>query len=139
MSKVKITANKEGKVVVLKSEPSKNGKTYGYFRVEQPRFSAEGGFAKISRISALVTMSKEELDLLNPSAGQELEGKIIVLESFEKKPGFSEKKAGAEGNVLKSGGQTIYRGTAFTTKMDAKDVLIQHDTVAVAVTSESLN
>lgn len=139
MSKVKITANKEGKVVILKSEPSKNGKTYGYFRVEQPRFSAEGGFAKISRVSALVTMSKEELELLNPSAGQELDGKIIIIESLEKKPGFQEKKAGTDGNVLKCGGQTIYRGTAFTTKMDAKDVLIQHDTVAVAVAADSLN
>lgn len=133
MSKVKVTA-KNGQVVV----PSENKPEYGYIRVESvmPMFDETTGFMRNEVRSALVKGTVKDLQSLNWTEGQELEGKIAILETTEPRyDGQEPKRAGsdkdAEGNptaeiLVDSQGRKIYRDGVYTLNTDKADVLIDH-------------
>jgi hypothetical protein len=150
---VKVTANKEGKVFTVNTNADgsvrlgKDGKQYGFIRVESTTVDFSGALARVKTQSALKTMSLDDFnkakDFLTP--GRELPGKIVVRESLEQRPGYQAKMAGSGENAQACtlGGAQIYRATEFTSDLNATDELIKHDNVIVgsmiASASESLN
>lgn len=126
MSKVTVVVNKTtGKVVSPSANPE-----YGYVRVEQKTYSYDmNGFEREKVVSALI---KNKMEILEGRfyAGQELDGKIITLESFEPtNPNNLEqdlKVAGETGIVCKADGRNIYSKRIFTTDMSMSDARIAH-------------
>lgn len=134
MSKVKVTANEQGQIVV----PSQNNPEYGYIRVESVTTEMKNGWANASKRTALIKGSIEALEAFVAErglvVGSELEGKIVVKETLVQPYSTTQpKRAGAEGAILKKDGQPIYRTQEYTTDMSEVDVTIQHDKVEVPV------
>ena len=111
---------------------SKNNSEYGYVRVIQNKtmFNANGWVAK-KQLSTLVKGKVEDLEDLGFTSDTELQGNIVVMESFEP---FSEKfadndlkKAGDTGIVCCKDGQPIYRTTMYDQTGELLDTLIPHD------------
>lgn len=160
MSKVTITADKSGKVFTqnLNADGSpkldKNGKPFGYIRVENPAvaslgFAYNGDNVKRGQ-SALISMTVEayEKNKAFYAAGSQHEGRVRVIETTETGlPGFKAKMAGSGENAQPCllGGAQIYRKTEFDATGKLEDVLVAHDnviegsSVKVASKSESIN
>lgn len=124
-SKVKVTADAAGNVVV----PSSNNSEWGHIRVEQTRIVfEESGFARKKSVSALIPGLTEDLKSFGWKAGQEIEGKIIAKESLmpfnPKDPERDYKVAGKTGIVCCIDGQPIYRKTFYTPTESSQDVFI---------------
>ena len=124
-SKVKVTADAAGNVVV----PSANNSEYGHIRVEQTRVVFDDkGFARRKSISALIPGLIDDLKSLRWKAGQEIEGSIIAKESLTpfntKEPERDYKVAGETGIVCCIDGQPIYRKTFYVRENNASDVFI---------------
>lgn len=127
MSKVVITADANGNVIGV----SQNNPEYGYVRVEQTgSFINEQGWLRISRRSALIKGLVKDLVETNFHAGQELAGKIIVVESLtpfnSENPDRDLKIAGDTGVVCRIDDQPIYRQTFYTQNESAVDKYIPH-------------
>lgn len=129
---VKVTANPaNGQVFTRNESLGKDGKVYGYIRVESSKRIENGGFLVTKTVSALVPMSEENFIKDPLQDGQELGGKIIIIESLEQKPGYQPKLAGANGTPCTLDGRQIYRATKWTMDANAEDVLIKHNNVIV--------
>ena len=127
-SKVLVTANKEGHVIVK----SKNNPEYGHIRVEQQRMVIDDstGFAKLKPISALVPGTIKDLKGFGWKDGDEVNGKIRIVEQFDpfnkKDEDRDLKVAGKTGIVCSQDGQPIYRKHFFTFNIDLADKLEEH-------------
>lgn len=129
---VKVTANpSNGQVFTRNEKPGKDGTIYGYVRVESSKLIENGGFLVTKTVSALVPMSEENFNKSPLQDGQEIGGKIIIIESLEQKPGYQPKLAGANGVPCTLDGRQIYRATKWTMDANAEDVLIKHNNVIV--------
>lgn len=113
----------------------KNGKPFGYIRVENPSeidlsFAYNNAGVKRGQ-SALVAMSVEAWDKNGKfyKEGMEIKGNVVVTESLEKGLGFQAKMAGTGDNAIPCtiNGQQIYRKTEFDATGKLEDVLIAHD------------
>lgn len=127
MGKVVVTADKNGNVIGV----SENNPEYGYVRVEQTgSFINDQGWLRISRRSALIKGLVKDLMEAGFSEGQELEGKIVVVESLtpfnRENPDRDLKIAGDTGVICRIDDQPIYRQTFYTPSENAKDELIMH-------------
>lgn len=127
MSKVKVTADEAGNVIIR----SENNPTWGYIRVEQKRnIVDQNGFASSTTLSALVPGEVETLNGFGWTAGASVEGKVIVKESTTpfnaKDPERDYKIAGDSGVVCMFGEDPIYRKNIFTFNADACDHTIEH-------------
>lgn len=127
MNKVIVTANAAGKVVIP-------GKTegWGYVRVTQIRTVVDdNGFCKPKEFSALIKGTIKDLEKAGYHAGQELEGKIVFVESMKPfnpaNPSRDYKKAGETGIVCSVNGNPIYRQNFYRTDANALDTSIEHD------------
>ena len=131
---VTITANpSNGQVFTSTGVSEKDGKEYGYIRVEQKWLDMSGAVATVRSLSALKAISKEAFDMSGLAHGSEIEGKILIKESTTKNPfraNQEAKRAGKDGGVLLYNGLPIYRETEFTTDLSAQNVLIAHTAVA---------
>ena len=126
MSKVIVTANLDGRVIVP------TGESFGYVRVEQTTDTfTDRGFAVKKTVSALVFGKLDVLKSLGWYDGQELEGKIVIKESFipfnKKDPSKDLKVAGASNIPCTKGGRNIYRRAIYTPDASATDEFIKHD------------
>lgn len=126
-SKVKVTADQAGNVIV---KSSKNPE-YGHIRVEQIRMQIDDtGFARKKRLSALIPGTVEDLKCFGWVAGDEVEGHIIVKDSlkpFNKKdPERDYKVAGKSGVICCAQGQPIYRKNFYTLNGNATDATLEH-------------
>lgn len=127
-SKVKVTANEAGQVVIA----SKENPTYGHIRVEQKRtVISDKGWVKVKHISALLHGTVEELESLGYENGQQLPGKIVIKESLvpfnSANPEGDYKIAGKTGIVCCTDGQPIYRKTFYNPSGNDQDETIAHD------------
>ncbi len=127
MGKVVVTADKNGNVIGI----SERNPEYGYVRVEQTgSFINEQGWLRISRRSALIKGTVNDLMETGFKAGQELPGKIVVRESLNpfnpENPDRDLKIAGDSGVVCRLDDQPIYRQTFYTMNENAMDELIHH-------------
>jgi hypothetical protein len=128
MSKVKVTADEAGNVIVQ----SKNNPEWGHIRVQQVRMVVDdNGFARRKPVSALIHGTIEDLKGFGWTKNQEPEGKIIIKEQLtpfnEKEPERDYKLAGKTGIVCCLDGQPIYRKHFYTTNVEAGDVLVAHN------------
>ena len=137
-NKVKITANpKTGKVFTPNAEVSKkDGKQYGYIRLEQTTVDMSGAVAKVKTRSALKSISEEDFNKAKGHlvAGTQLSGRIRTIESLEKGQGFSAKTAGKDGVACTLNGAPIYQSTEFDPSGELADELIAHNNVIVGST-----
>jgi hypothetical protein len=136
--KVTVTANPNTNQVFNlsvdeKGQPKldKNGNRYGFVRLESESLDLnfmynDGGLKKRSALRSLTESAWENVKhIMTP--GAKFDGKIIVKESLEQKPGYQLKKSGEDGVTCTLGGMPIYRTTEFTTDLGAQDELIKHD------------
>ena len=125
--KVKVTANESGLVVV----PSANNPEFGYVRLTQDVSRIIGGWLRPKTLSTLISGAVADLSAQNYFAGQELDGKIYAVETFEPtNPDNLQqdiKMAGDSGIACSVAGRPIYRKTYFTDDMSVSDTLIAHD------------
>jgi hypothetical protein len=126
-SKVKVTGDELGNVI----HQSVNNPEYGYVRVEQVRSLYEDGFLRRKLISALIVGTMEDLKEEGYYVGQDLPGKIVIIESLnpsnKKDHTKNIKIAGNSGVVCKVGNQPIYRRTLYTIINNLSDELVKHD------------
>lgn len=133
MSKVKVTVNPVTNQVITLSnngQPSaKDGKQYGYIRLEQTSAEiAVGGWARTSKKSTLVKGEVTALQQFGFMPNQELPGKLYVEESTTPfRQNQEPKLAGTTGVVCKVGGLPIYRETFYDATGTKQDVLLAHD------------
>lgn len=126
-SKVVVTGDQNGNIIGV----SENNPDYGYVRVEQVgSFINDQGWLRLSKRSALIKGLVKDLQEANFTAGQELAGKIVVVESLNpfnpENPDRDLKIAGETGVVCRIDDQPIYRQTFYTSNPDAVDQLISH-------------
>jgi hypothetical protein len=110
LSKVYVTANEAGQVVV----PSKDNSNYGHIRVEQKRtVITDKGWVRSKVLSALMHGTVDELESLGFGVGEIIPGKIVIKESLTpfnaKDPSLDFKIAGKTGVICMVGMQPIYR------------------------------
>ena len=121
MEKVKVIADEAGNVVV----PLKDNPSYGYIRVQQKRREHRG---PMKNITARVVGTTKELEKKNWVEGQELEGKIIIIEQLNPFDGNHPEKdykiAGKTGIVCSIYGEPIYRKTFYKESLEAEDSYI---------------
>lgn len=126
-SKVRVTADKAGNVISV----SKNNPDWGHIRVEQTRMMVdEKGFARTTRISALIPGEVSALASFGFTAGQELPGTIYVKEQtspFDKlTPERDLKVAGSTGIICRLGDEAIYRKNFYSENPEKLDETIEH-------------
>lgn len=126
MEKVKITADKNGNVISV----SPNNPEYAWIFVEQTTVQFDNGWMKNVLRKARINGKKNELVDANFTGGQEIPGKIIVLESLvpfnNEEPDRDLKIAGKTGIICRYEDQPIYRQSYFTTNLNSYDELINH-------------
>ena len=126
MEKVKITADKNGNIITI----SENNPEYGWIFVEQTVSQFENGWMKNVVRKARINGKKNELVEAKFTKGQELPGRIVVLESLS--PFDTEnsdrdlKVAGKTGVICRYDDQPIYRQSVYTSNLNAFDELITH-------------
>lgn len=128
MSKVKVTADAAGNVIV----PSKNNAEWGHIRVVQDRMIVdENGFARKKTLSALIVGKITDLKGFGYSKDQEIEGVVIFKESLKPfnttDPEGDYKVAGKTGIICCQDGAPIYRKNFYTQNETASDVCLEHD------------
>ena len=124
MGKVIVRKGKNGGVVsIAKSQGN------GYILLEQmvPYQNPKTKFIEEKKRTALLFGLVEMLLALKWKEGQEIEGKIAVMESFTKTSGMCLKIAGDTGVSCKKDGKPIYHKTSFSFNPDEPDVRIVHD------------
>jgi hypothetical protein len=125
--KVKVAVNEDGLVVV----PSANNPEFGYVRLTQDVSKIIGGWLRPKTLSTLISGAVADLTAMGYSAGQELDGKIYAVESFEPTNPDNLKQdikmAGDSGIACSVAGRPIYRKTYFTEDLSTVDTLIAHD------------
>lgn len=142
MKKVIVTATAAGQVFTSNGVSEKDGKEYGYIRVESKEVDFSGPVATVKTRSALKAMSREAFDASGIVAGLEIPGHIVVKESTTKNPNRTNqlpKTQGKDGGVLLLNGLPIYRETEFTTDLSVSDEMIKHTAVAPVATKQPLN
>lgn len=127
-TKVKVTADPAGNVIVK----SKNNLEWGYIRVEQSRLLIdESGIGRDITMSALIPGTIATLSKFNWSADQEIEGRIIFVESTKAFRKFDADKdvkvAGASGILCTIEGSPIYRKNFYKISSLAVDTAVAHD------------
>lgn len=126
-TKVRVTGDENGNVIGV----SVNNPEYGYVRVEQRVTQVnDQGWLRISKRSALIKGKVEDLKEAGFTAGQELPGKIVVIESLvpfnPENPDRDLKIAGVTGVVCRIDDEPIYRQTFYTSNENASDELLMH-------------
>jgi hypothetical protein len=129
-SKVTVTADENGNVIGI----FKNNPEYGYVRVEQATpVVSDRGWLKVSKRSSFIKGKVDQLQSLNYRQGQEILGKIVVIESLTPfnmdNPDRDLKIAGDTGVICRIDDQPIYRQAFYTTNTNAQDELIYHTNV----------
>ena len=128
MSKVVVTADANGNVIGV----SKNNPEYGYVRVEQTvnQINDRGWLRAVKR-SALIKGQVKDLVGAGFTAGKQLPGKIVIVESFQpfnpENPDRDLKIAGETGVICRVDDEPIYRQSLYTTNENAVDELIMHN------------
>jgi hypothetical protein len=128
-TKVKVQADDLGNVIIPTANPE-----IGYIKLEQKSNIINGNWVKNQKKTCLIFGKFEELAEFNFTKDQELDGQIIIEESFipfnEKNAEREMKMAGNTGVPCLLDGQPIYRRQRYTTNMNEQDILIQHNNTA---------
>ena len=125
-TKVKVTADELGNVITPTANPE-----IGFIKLEQKSNIINGNWVKNQRKTCLIFGKFEELQDFDFKKDDELDGNIIIEESFipfnENNAEKEMKMAGDTGIPCLVDGQPIYRRTRYTTNLSETDILIQHN------------
>jgi hypothetical protein len=126
-TKVTVAADKNGNIIGV----SENNPEYGWMRVEQHvRVINDRGWLRNTKRSALIKGKVQDLVDCNYQLGEEIPGKIIVVESLTpfnpENPDRDLKIAGETGVICRIDDQPIYRQTFYTPNVNAEDDLLMH-------------
>ena len=128
-TKVKVTADELGNVITPTANPE-----IGFIKLEQKSNIINGNWVKNQKKTCLIFGKFEELQDFGFKKDDELDGNIIIEESFipfnENNAEKEMKMAGSTGIPCLVDGQPIYRRTRYTTNLSETDILIQHNNVA---------
>lgn len=126
MEKVTVVADTNGNVVTV----SPNNPEYGWIFVEQTATQFDAGWMKTVVRKTRINGKVDELVAAKFTKGQEIPGKIVVLESLvpfnNEEPDRDLKIAGKTGIICRYEDQPIYRQSYFTTNVNSHDELINH-------------
>lgn len=136
-NKVVITANpKTGEVFTPNAKLGKDGKEWGYFRVESEHEVVRNGIFGVVKRSALVATLAENKDRIK--AGRTRTGKIIWKDSLDEAPGYRPlqvpNKETGDLIPVTSGGMQVYRRVEFTEDLNAVDERLVYDREGVTNT-----
>jgi hypothetical protein len=127
MSKVTVKADKNGNIVKI----SENNPEFGFIRVEQIATQIANGWLRKVKRSAIINGNVNDLLDASFKDGQELAGKIVIVESFypfnPENPDRDLKIAGDTGIICRVDDQPIYRQSVYTVNDQAQDEFIMHD------------
>jgi len=141
-NQVVVIANKNSGLVFNSTGISaKDGKEYGWYTVQSTFVDRSGAMDKVTVLTALRSTSADAFNAAPLTAGELLDGKIVVKESTIKNPfraNQEPKRKGKDGGILLFNGLPIYRETEFTTDLNAQNVLVAYTSEApVAATTAS--
>lgn len=139
---VKVTANPAtGVIFTPNARPGKDGKTYGFIRLEENKIDLDGAIGSLKKTSILKQISAEAAAHLVD--GQEFPGQIISTDSlvphFEGQKNLQAPiaKGSSELRDVLCGGQKVYRKYEFTSDMRKSSVKLTYDKVTAPV--EAIN
>jgi hypothetical protein len=126
-SKVTVSTNKDGAVIILTENPD-----IGYVILKQTRVIFKNtGWLKKQKLQTLVFGTVDELKGLNWFNGTELPGNILIKEQLdpfnETDPDRDYKIAGLTGIICCIDGQPIYRRCYYEPNSEIKDIELEHD------------
>lgn len=129
-NKVKITANpKTGEVFTMNANLGKDGKEWGYFRVESSEEIIRNGVHGFVKRSALVATLAENKSVLKE--GRVMTGKIIWKDTTDELPYYRAvqvpNKQTGELTPVTSNGLQVYRRVEFTQDLNAVDERLTYD------------
>ena len=140
-SNVKITANPTTGLVFNANENlGKDGKQYGFIRVEQTTVDMSQQVLTPRTRSAIKSISQESFEKTKDffREGTEISGTIVRKETIDvnihkngEKSGYSPKRAGSEEDapVCRVGNSIVYQATELVDDVNAPDVLVQHTNI----------
>lgn len=139
MSKVTVIAHPETGAVITEST-TKPG--YGTFRVDTETVTMEDGFVNISKRTAFIRGTMENLAKLNLTAGKTLPGTIIRVESFEPQyEGHQPKQyppsSEFAGEPVLTNGKETYLEFKYTNVKDAQDYWVESEADSINLSEES--
>ena len=126
-NKVTVKGDKNKNVITV----SEKNPEFGWLTVEQDVFQiSDRGWLKSTTRTALIHGRVEDLKEAGYTAGTELPGKIVVIESLTpfnmENPDRDLKIAGDSGVICRVDDQPIYRQAFYTTNINAQDELLFH-------------
>lgn len=126
-NKVTVKGDKNKNVITV----SEKNPEFGWLTVEQDVFQiSDRGWLKSTTRTALIHGRVEDLKEAGYTAGTELPGKIVVIESLtpfsNQNPDVDLKIAGNTGVICRLDDQPIYRKAFFTTNQNMTDEFITH-------------
>ena len=139
-STCKIVKNTKSDLVFTPgTKESKDGKSYGFYIVEQVSTSIQDGFIREDKRSAIITVENGLGARLAYAEGKEMSGKIIRSEVTSDEPilGFQAVVNPETKEPVLRGGKQLYRKDMFTSNLDAVDSLVARDVVAIAETAKA--
>lgn len=124
---VKVKGDSRNNVITI----SEKNPEFGWLTVEQETFQInDRGWLKSSTRTALIHGVVKDLEKCGYEAGNEIPGKIVVVESLtpfnKENPDADLKIAGTSGVICRVDDQPIYRKAFFTTNQNAFDEFISH-------------
>lgn len=133
---VKVTANPTtGVIFTPNANPSKDGKTYGFIRLEDNKVDLDSAIGSLKKVSILKQISAEAAAEL--ADGQEFSGQIISTDSLvphfegQKQLQAPIAKGSSELRDVLCGGMKVYRKYEFTSNLKKASVKLTYDKVAV--------
>ena len=138
MNAIIVKNEKSGAIFTKGTKVSTDGKSYGFYVLNQTSVSMEGGFIKEDKRSAILTVENGLGERLNYAEGKVIAGQIVRAESstpFHK--GQEPVINPTTKAVVTRGGQPLYRQDLFTADMTAVDSLIAHDSAEVSTPAVS--
>lgn len=137
-NQVTVTADKNGQVFFPNAKPGKDGKIYGYVRLEQVTLDLDSSVATKKTVSMLKQFEASAANMLE--AGDTVNGKLIQKDSLT--PWFADqeplqvpvKPGSDELRTVTSGGQPVYRITEFTSNLEKSSAKLAYDKVRVEAT-----
>jgi hypothetical protein len=135
---VKVTSNpKTGAIFTANAKPGKDGKIYGFIRLEENKVDLGGAIGSVKKVSILKNITAEAAACLVD--GQEFPGQIISKDELA--PRFEGHKhlqapltkGSSELKDVLSGGQKVYRTYEFTSDMSKTSTKMVYDKAPVVV------
>lgn len=128
-NQVIVTANpKTGEVFTETGVSEKDGKVYGYIRLESKELDMSGPVAQVKVLSCLKSIAKDTFQIAGINAGDVFPGKIRIVESTTPNPNRTKQEPKRIGDlVLTHMGAPIYRETEYCADATMADVRLAHD------------